>query len=239
MLMYTLLCIVLISSSAIYVVEPRSNVGSLPRAVWLSIVTMTTVGYGDVTPTTPLGYTFVSMLVLTSMLFMAMPLGIIGSAFNETWKAKDRVLLISRTRAALDKWGYTAKDIMALFRMVDRDSDGELELDEFLVLIKQMKIGLQSDRALQLFESMDADGSGAIDAREFVRHVYPKSYVELYGHLSANSDAHDNHWDQEEHHVKESTFASSQVASFMTQKSGVFDNRTTTLSTEETIQDLR
>merc|ERR1712232_363089 len=46
-LLFTLVVITLVFSSLIYLVEPRSNIDSLPRAVWLSIVTMTTVGYGD------------------------------------------------------------------------------------------------------------------------------------------------------------------------------------------------
>merc|ERR1719253_1028837 len=145
-LLYIQMMITLVFASMIYFVEPRDNIESYPQAIWLSIVTMTTVGYGDITPQSPEGAIVVSVLVIGSMLFMAMPLGIIGSAFNQVWSNRDAVLLMSRTRDRLVKWGYTAHDIPLLFRMVDQDGDGELELEEFKELITQMKIGLDDKR---------------------------------------------------------------------------------------------
>jgi hypothetical protein len=130
-LLYIYIILALVFSVLIYFVEPRNNIPTFPQAIWLSIVTMTTVGYGDIVPVDYRGFFVVSVLVITSMLFMAMPLGIIGSAFTEVWSNRDAVLLISRTREHLVKWGYSAQDIPLLFAMADSDGDGELELDEF------------------------------------------------------------------------------------------------------------
>jgi len=180
-LLYIQMMITLVFASMIYFVEPRDNIETYPQAIWLSIVTMTTVGYGDVTPQDPKGAIVVSVLVIGSMLFMAMPLGIIGSAFNQVWSNRDAVLLMSRTRDRLVKWGYTAHDIPLLFQMVDQDGDGELELEEFKELIRQMKIGLDDQRIIALFHYFDLDDSGSIDAKEFVKHIFPTAYVEMFG----------------------------------------------------------
>jgi len=119
--------------------------------------------------------------VIGSMLFMAMPLGIIGSAFNEVWSNRDAILLTSRTRDRLLKWGYNAQDIPLLFEMVDQDGNGELEMEEFKELIRQMKVGLDDERVISLFHYFDLDNSGSIDAQEFVKHIFPTAYLEMFG----------------------------------------------------------
>jgi len=168
----------LASASGIYAVEPRENIESFPKAIWLSIVTITTVGYGDVTPSTNAGHIVVAALVLSSVLFMAMPLGIIGSAFNTTWNDRDRILLMQRTRRRLVQWGYTANDILVLFKLVDLDGDGQLNFEEFVRLLKRLKIELNDERVVQLFAMFDSDGSGFVDPQEFVKLLYPFSFAD-------------------------------------------------------------
>ena len=47
-------------------------------------------------------------------LFLAMPVGIIGYEFTCCWQSRDRVLLITKVRKCLEKWGYSAKDVPCL-----------------------------------------------------------------------------------------------------------------------------
>eukprot|EP00972_Heterocapsa_arctica_P029763 4384275-Heterocapsa_arctica.AAC.1 len=58
-------------ASLIYLVEPRDNIDTLPRALWLTLVTMSTVGYGDFYPWTSAGYCVVTTLIGCSTLYMA------------------------------------------------------------------------------------------------------------------------------------------------------------------------
>lgn len=73
------------SSSALYLIEGGHQpeiYGSIPRAMWWSVATLTTVGYGDAVPITPLGKFFASLTALTGVGLIAMPAGILASAFS-------------------------------------------------------------------------------------------------------------------------------------------------------------
>ena len=56
--------------------------GSIPRAMWWAVATLTTVGYGDVYPITALGQICASISALTSIAIIAMPTGIMAAAFS-------------------------------------------------------------------------------------------------------------------------------------------------------------
>lgn len=179
-LIFTLVVITFTFSSLIYIVEPRDNIDCLPKAIWLCIVTMTTVGYGDLTPVSGPGYVIIAILVISSVLYMAMPLGIIGYSFTQIWKDRDRILLTQRTRDRLIQWGYSALDIRKVFAHFDSDGGGELDLEEFREMMRAMQIGLSEERIIELFLSFDADGGGAVDEKEFVRGLFPGEYAEIY-----------------------------------------------------------
>ncbi|MCB2073147.1 MAG: ion transporter [Novosphingobium sp.] len=63
-------------------VQPEAF-GSIPRSLWWSIITLTTVGYGDVSPITPIGKFLASLVALGGIGLVAMPTGIMAAAFSE------------------------------------------------------------------------------------------------------------------------------------------------------------
>eukprot|EP00929_Paragymnodinium_shiwhaense_P112149 TRINITY_DN80402_c0_g1_i1.p1 TRINITY_DN80402_c0_g1~~TRINITY_DN80402_c0_g1_i1.p1 ORF type:complete len:881 (-),score=150.89 TRINITY_DN80402_c0_g1_i1:184-2787(-) len=167
-------------ASLIYFVEPRDNIPQLYDAMWLTIVTMTTVGYGDITPASDLGRVVVSFLVVFSVMYMAMPLGIIGDAVTKVWNDRDRILLVWRTRERLAQWGYSAEDIPHLFKHFDKNGSGELNLFAFRELMHSLQMGLKDARVVELFQSIDVDSGGTIDDEEFIKHLFPSTYHEMY-----------------------------------------------------------
>eukprot|EP01059_Diplonema_ambulator_P008144 TRINITY_DN17679_c0_g1_i1.p1 TRINITY_DN17679_c0_g1~~TRINITY_DN17679_c0_g1_i1.p1 ORF type:complete len:662 (+),score=233.45 TRINITY_DN17679_c0_g1_i1:83-2068(+) len=58
---------------------------SIPESLWWSIVTMTTVGYGDYTPKTAFGKFANSLAMIFGVIFSAMPIAVIGSTFTVKW----------------------------------------------------------------------------------------------------------------------------------------------------------
>jgi len=78
--------IMLISSAFLYVLEGDTQpdaFGSIPRALWWSVATLTTVGYGDVTPVTVMGRIFAGLTAIAGIGLIAMPTGILAAAFSE------------------------------------------------------------------------------------------------------------------------------------------------------------
>ena len=83
---FILFIMLILASSGIYLVEKDAQpekFGSIPQAMWWSIVTLTTVGYGDVYPVTALGKIFGSVIIILGIGTVALPSGILASAFSE------------------------------------------------------------------------------------------------------------------------------------------------------------
>lgn len=57
--------------------------GSIPRALWWSVATLTTVGYGDIYPITAPGRLFAGLTAIAGIGLIALPAGILASAFSE------------------------------------------------------------------------------------------------------------------------------------------------------------
>lgn len=80
--------VILLSSAALYVVEGAIQpeaFGSIPRAAWWSVATLTTVGYGDLVPLTPLGKFFASLTAFAGVGLIAMPTGILAAGFSDAF----------------------------------------------------------------------------------------------------------------------------------------------------------
>ena len=74
------LTIVLITGTLMFIVEgPDSGFTSIPVGMYWAIVTLTTVGFGDITPITPLGQLLSSLIMLMGYAIIAVPTGIVSS----------------------------------------------------------------------------------------------------------------------------------------------------------------
>ncbi|KAH3867705.1 potassium voltage-gated channel protein egl-36-like [Dreissena polymorpha] len=69
-----LLIAVSVSSSLIYFMEPRERIDSIPSAAYWAVITLTTVGYGDVTPVTGAGRVLASILAICGVLLLSITL---------------------------------------------------------------------------------------------------------------------------------------------------------------------
>ena len=78
--MSTVLVLVTILGTLVYIVEDaESGFTSIPRSIYWAIVTVTTVGYGDIAPTTVIGQTLASFIMLIGYAIIAVPTGIVSA----------------------------------------------------------------------------------------------------------------------------------------------------------------
>ena len=79
--LFTVSVITVMFGAMMYAIEGGSNpdFDNIPRSVYWCIVTVTTVGYGDIAPVTPLGQAVSSMLMLLGYSIIAIPTGIVTS----------------------------------------------------------------------------------------------------------------------------------------------------------------
>ena len=76
--LFTVLTLVIIFGSLMYLVEGKSNgFTSIPRSVYWAIVTLTTVGYGDISPQTGIGQTIAAAIMILGYAIIAVPTGIV------------------------------------------------------------------------------------------------------------------------------------------------------------------
>ncbi|NQZ19132.1 MAG: ion transporter [Bdellovibrionales bacterium] len=79
-----ILSLVLIMGTCMYIVEgEQSGFSSIPRSMYWAIVTMTTVGYGDIVPQTTLGKMIASFMMLIGYAIIAVPTGIVTTELAE------------------------------------------------------------------------------------------------------------------------------------------------------------
>ena len=84
------ICINLIVGTLMYIIEGgRNGFDSIPRSIYWAIVTMTTVGYGDIAPATVLGQTLASFIMILGYGIIAVPTGIVTS---EMHRAKSKTI---------------------------------------------------------------------------------------------------------------------------------------------------
>jgi voltage-gated potassium channel len=90
------------------------KLGTLPDAIWWAFVTLGTIGYGDVVPVTILGKMIAGVTILFAVVMIALPVGIVATAFAEEIHRRDFVVT----------WGMVAR--VPLFAGLDAAEVGDV-----------------------------------------------------------------------------------------------------------------
>lgn len=106
MLLVFMLVTLLVYSCLVFQLE-KDVVGtqfvSIPQSLWWAIVTLTTVGYGDVYPTTPLGKMIGALTCVTGILIIGLPMSILVDTFTTKYRKKSSLLFSSNIPQSFPK----------------------------------------------------------------------------------------------------------------------------------------
>ena len=81
--MFSVVVLCIIFGTIMYMIEDdESGFSSIPRSIYWCIVTLTTVGYGDIAPTSPLGQFIASIIMVLGYGIIAVPTGIVSAEFT-------------------------------------------------------------------------------------------------------------------------------------------------------------
>ena len=88
---FIMLVILVMAAAALYYIESDiqpDKFGSIPEAMWWAMAALTTVGYGDAYPITPLGKMIGSLVTMLGIGMVALPSGILASSFSERMRQR-------------------------------------------------------------------------------------------------------------------------------------------------------
>jgi voltage-gated potassium channel len=90
--LFSVMNIVIILGSVMYLIEGEAaGFTSIPRSIYWAIVTLTTVGYGDISPMTNLGQSIAALIMIIGYSIIAIPTGIVTSELNFMSKEPEKI----------------------------------------------------------------------------------------------------------------------------------------------------
>jgi voltage-gated potassium channel len=114
--MFVTFLITILAGAIVYEVEHAvqpEKFDTMPRAMYWAVITLASVGYGDISPVTPIGQAFTMVLALLGIGIVALPAGILGSAFSDQLH-RQREDMIQKVEDALADGIITAEEARTL-----------------------------------------------------------------------------------------------------------------------------
>ena len=141
---------------------------SIPQAIWYMLAPLTTNGF-EAEPTSGAGCFVTIGAMFFGVLFLSMPLAIVGSNFTSIWDDRERVVFIEKVKEHFFGHHFTRENIVAAFDEMDLDHSGSISFKELRVALLRMGIHMSPQSLRQLWRAIDTDLSGEISTEEFVR----------------------------------------------------------------------
>ena len=128
---FFVLILVTSMGTVMYMIEgdvPGSEFNNIPNSIYWAIVTMTTVGYGDITPVTPVGRFLSAIIMLTGYTIIAVPTGIVSAAMVSQQKKQ-----AERQCPHCHQTGHDAEAIYCKYcgKELESDSKRKIHNEEF------------------------------------------------------------------------------------------------------------
>jgi len=138
--LYIFAVAILLNSTLLYFAESGvqpEKFGSIPDSIYWSVITLTTVGYGDVTPQTSLGKVIAVFTALTGICVVALLSGIVATAFSRQINQR-QLIFAEEVRKALEDGVITDEEMRLINSMREKfDIDSEFQSSLIQNLLRQ------------------------------------------------------------------------------------------------------
>lgn len=138
--MMVMIFLIIVAASLMHAIEGKiqpDTFGSILQSLWWSVVTMTTVGYGDVVPITALGKVIATVIMLIGVGLVALPAGMLAARFGEELRER-KENLDYKIKGALTDGFINQDEYQELAKLADKL---EIDQDDFQRSIAQLKHG--------------------------------------------------------------------------------------------------
>jgi voltage-gated potassium channel len=139
--LYIFVVAFVMSSSLIYFAEHKvqpEDFRSIPDAMYWAIITLTTVGYGDVSPVTVLGKCIAAFTAIFGVTVVALLTGIVANAFNAQMDRR-KVIFEDQVRTALLDGFLDTEEEVTLDELRKKFGMSKLQADALIEHVKQTK----------------------------------------------------------------------------------------------------
>ncbi|MDA1371370.1 MAG: ion transporter [Proteobacteria bacterium] len=112
--LFAMFNLIVIFGALMFIIEgPENGFDSIPESIYWAIVTITTVGYGDISPQTPLGQAVAALAMICGYAIIAVPTGIIGAELMNEFQQRSRLAVDKNRKCVSCK--STGHDLDARF----------------------------------------------------------------------------------------------------------------------------
>jgi len=148
----------LFSAAVMHLVEGNvqpDKFGTIPDAMWWAIVTLSTIGYGDVVPVTPLGRLIGTVTIVAGLIMIALPVGVIASAFANVVHRRDFIItwgMVARVPLFSGLSARQIADVMELLRAQRAETGtiivrrGEPAHSMYFIAAGEVEIDIKNER---------------------------------------------------------------------------------------------
>jgi len=143
--MMVMVFLIIIAASLMHSVEGSiqpETFGNIPNSLWWAVVTMTTVGYGDVVPVTTFGKVIATIIMLIGVGLVALPAGMLAARFGEELRERKEIL-DSHIKDALSDGYIDLEEHQDLAILADKL---EIDQEDFKRSIIQLKQGSHTNK---------------------------------------------------------------------------------------------
>ena len=148
----------LVAASIMHVIERHAQpdkFGTIPDAMWWAIVTLGTIGYGDVVPVTVLGRLVAAVTIFVGLIMVALPIGIVATAFADEIHRRDFVVtwgMVARVPLFAELQATDIAEIMRLLHAQQAEAGdviarrGESAHSMYFIAAGEVEIELKHER---------------------------------------------------------------------------------------------